>query len=66
MVKVVILSEHNYHFVSCSACSNSYFLLTLEIKHVLNGTIPEIQHRKWAPISIDLEDIVWAAETNFY
>ena len=29
MVEVVILSENSCHFVSCSACNNSYFLLSL-------------------------------------
>ena len=29
MVEVVILSENSGHFVSCSACNNSYFLLFL-------------------------------------
>ena len=29
MVEVVILSENSCHFVSCSACNNSLFLLSL-------------------------------------
>jgi hypothetical protein len=29
MVEVVILSENSCHFVSCSDCNNSYFLLNL-------------------------------------
>ena len=29
IVKVVILNENSCHFVSCSACSNIYFLLSL-------------------------------------
>ena len=29
MVEVVILSENSWHFVSRSACNNSYFLLSL-------------------------------------
>ena len=36
MVEVVILSENNCHFVSCSACNSSNFL----------ETIAEIQYRK--------------------
>ena len=49
MAEVVILSENSCHFVYCSACKHSYFLLSfkLEISHVLNGTTSEIQHRKW-------------------
>ena len=30
IVEVAILSENTGHFVSCSACNNSYFLLNLE------------------------------------
>jgi hypothetical protein len=30
MVKVVILSENSCHFVSCSACKNSFFLISLK------------------------------------
>ena len=30
MVEVVILSENSCHFVRCSACNNSYFLLSLK------------------------------------
>ena len=29
MVEVVILGENSCHFVSCSACNNIYFLLSL-------------------------------------
>jgi hypothetical protein len=29
MVEVVILSKNTGHFVSCSACNSSYFLLSL-------------------------------------
>jgi len=42
MVEVVVLSENRCHFVSSSAFNNSQ----LEISHMLNGTTPEIQHRK--------------------
>ena len=49
MVKVFILSENSCHFVSCSPCNNSYFLL--DISHVLDGTTPENQHRNRGPMS---------------
>ena len=38
IVEVVILSENTGHFVSCSACNNSYFFSLLEISHVINGS----------------------------
>ena len=41
------------HFVSCSACKNSYVLSSQhDISDVLNGTTPEIQHRKWGPYTV--------------
>ena len=40
-VKIVVI------FFRCSACNNSYLISQLEIIHVLNGTSPEIQQRKW-------------------
>jgi len=46
MVEVVILCENSCHFVSCSACNNSYFSSQPETSHVLNGTNLKIQHRK--------------------
>ena len=48
MVEVVILSENSCHFVSCSACNNSYFLILLSSYcHLLNGPTLKVQHRKW-------------------
>ena len=43
MVEVVIYSENICHFVSLQ---QQLFSSQLEISHILNGTTPEIQHRK--------------------
>ena len=44
MIEVIILSENSCHFVSC--LYQHLFSSQLEISKVINGTIPEIQHRK--------------------
>ena len=42
IVEVVILSENTGHFISCSACNNSYiFYSQLEISRLLNGQQPK-------------------------
>ena len=46
IVKFIILSENSCHYVSCSACNQSYFLLHHKMGLMLDGTTPEIQHRK--------------------
>ena len=49
MVEVVILSENSCHFVTCSACNNSFF--SAWDKSRFNGTTPKIQQWKGGPQS---------------
>ena len=48
-----ILSESVVILCICSACNDIFF--SSEKSHLLNGTTPKIQHRKWQPQLLAIE-----------
>ena len=56
MVKVFILNENSCHFISCSACNNSYSLLSFNISRMLNGK----------NLNIENEDLVHFLITSIF
>ena len=56
-VKIVVI-------LSLAQLVTTVFFSQLEISHVLNGTTPEIQHRKWGPRWKVTFAMLWSAKSS--